>query len=87
MPGRAPERRDFDSAGAALVPLSHGNRRFYPCPAGDGSTRLVVLGAQGGRPLALTALVNRLFRERAHRVVQVRRFAGLRRRAEASCGR
>ena len=55
---------------------------FHLRPTGDRGTRLVVQGRGAGHPRPLVALVNRLTWEPAHWIMQLRQFAGLRRRAE-----
>ena len=55
---------------------------FHLRPTGDGGTRLVVQGRGAGHPRPLVALVNHLTWEPAHWIMQLRQFAGLRRRAE-----
>ena len=55
---------------------------FHLRPTEDGATRLVVQGLGAGHPRALVALVNHLTWEPAHWIMQLKQFAGLRRRAE-----
>lgn len=55
---------------------------FHLRPTGDGGTRLVVHGRGAGHPRPLVAVVNHLTWEPAHWIMQLKQFAGLRRRAE-----
>jgi hypothetical protein len=52
-------------------------------PTVDGHARLVVTGKARGKPHALIAVANWLFWDPAHWVMQLKQFAGLRRRAES----
>ena len=58
------------------VPVSSG-------PTVDGRTRLVVTGKARGKPHAHVAVANWLLWDPAHWVMQLKQFAGLRRRAES----
>jgi hypothetical protein len=82
-----PRVRHFDPTGAAPRAFSDSTWGFYLHPTGDGATRLVVRGVERGRPRRLTLLADWLFWEPAHWIMQMRQFAGLRRRAEAPCSR
>jgi hypothetical protein len=78
-----PRARHFDPAGSLPRAFSDSTWGFYLRPTGDGATRLVVRSAGRGRPRAATLPADWLFWEPAHWVMQMRQFAGLRRRAEA----
>ena len=56
---------------------------FFLRPTVDGHTRLVVTGKARGKPHAPIAVANWLFWDPAHWVMQLKQFAGLRRRAES----
>jgi proline iminopeptidase len=56
---------------------------FHLRPTDDGGTRLVVHGSGSGHPRSVVALVNHVFWAPAHWIMQLRQFAGLRRRAKA----
>jgi len=60
---------------------------FFVRPTVDGHTRLVVTGTARGKPHAPIAVANWLFWDPAHWVMQLKQFAGLRRRAESGRNR
>jgi hypothetical protein len=56
---------------------------FFLRPTVEGHTRLVVTGKARGKPHRLVAAANWLLWDPAHWVMQLKQFAGLRRRAES----
>jgi hypothetical protein len=81
-----PAARCFDPAGPLPRAFTDGTWGFLLTPTPAGHTRLVVTGRSRGRPRALVRAVDRVFWEPAHWVMQVRQFAGVRRRAEERSG-
>jgi hypothetical protein len=82
-PVSVPAARNFDPADGLPRAYSDSTWGFFLRPTGDGRTRLVVTGKARGRPHALVAGANWLFWDPAHWVMQLKQFAGLRRRAES----
>jgi proline iminopeptidase len=78
-----PAARNFDPANGLPRAYSDSTWGFFLRPTVDGHTRLVVTGRARGRPQPLIALANWLFWDPAHWVMQIRQFAGIRRRAES----
>jgi hypothetical protein len=78
-----PAARNFDPALESPRAYSDSTWGFFLRPTVDGHTRLVVTGKARGRPHMLTAIGNWLFWDRAHWVMQLKEFAGLRRRVES----
>jgi hypothetical protein len=78
-----PTARNFDPAGGLPCAYSDSTWGFFLRPTVDGHTRLVVTGTARGKPHALIAVANWLFWDPAHWVMQLKQFAGLRRRAES----
>ncbi len=79
-----PAAHNFDPAAGLPGMYSDSTWGFHLRPAGHGRTRLVVTGRSRGRPHALIAAANWLRWDPAHWVMQLRKFAGLRRRAESA---
>ena len=77
-----PAARNFDPADGRPGAYSDSTWGFFLRPTVDGHTRLVVTGKARGKPHALIAGCNWLFWDPAHWVMQLKQFAGLRRRAE-----
>jgi hypothetical protein len=80
-----PRGRRFDPAGRLPRAFIDSTWGFHLLPIGDEATRLIVRGVEQGRPRLLTLLADWLFWEPAHWIMQMHQFAGLRRRAEATC--
>ena len=78
-----PAARNFDPAGGLPRAYSDSTWGFFLRPTVDGHTRLVVTGKARGKPHALIAVANWLLWDPAHWVMQLKQFAGLRRRAES----
>jgi hypothetical protein len=78
-----PAARNFDPAHGSPRAYSDSTWGFFLRPTVDGHTRLVVTGKARGEPHALIAAGNWLLWDPAHWVMQLRQFAGLRRRAES----
>ncbi|MEA2306756.1 MAG: hypothetical protein QOH43_4036 [Solirubrobacteraceae bacterium] len=78
-----PAARNFDPADGLPRAYSDSTWGFFLRPTVDGQTRLVVTGRARGRPHALIAVANWVFWDPAHWVMQLKQFAGLRRRAES----
>jgi hypothetical protein len=78
-----PAARNFDPADGLPRAYSDSTWGFFLRPSIEGHTRLVVTGKARGKPHALTAVSNWLFWDPAHWVMQVKQFAGLRRRVES----
>jgi proline iminopeptidase len=78
-----PNARNFDPADGLPHAYSDSTWGFFLRPTADGQTRLVVTGKACGSPHALVAVANWLLWDPAHWVMQLRQFAGLRRRAES----
>ena len=78
-----PAARNFDPADGLPRAYSDSTWGFFLRPTVDGHTRLVVTGKARGKPHALIAVANWLFWDPAHWVMQLKQFAGLRRRAES----
>jgi hypothetical protein len=76
-----PEGRSFDPDGPLPRAFIDGTWEFYLRPV-DGGTRLVVTSHGRSRPRWLLRASNWLFWDPAHWVMQLKQFAGLRRRAE-----
>jgi hypothetical protein len=81
-----PRARHFDPSGPPPGAYSDSTWAFHLRPTGGGATRLVVRGVARARPAGLTRLADWLFWEPAHWVMQMRQFAGLRRRAARTPG-
>jgi hypothetical protein len=79
-----PAARNFDPAGGLPRAYSDSTWGFFLRPTVDGHTRLVVTGTARGKPHAPIAAANWLFWDPAHWVMQLKQFAGLRRRAESA---
>jgi hypothetical protein len=79
-----PAARNFDPAVGLPGAYSDSTWGFFLRPTADGHTRLVVTGTARGKPDALIAVANWLFWDPAHWVMQLKQFAGLRRRAESA---
>jgi hypothetical protein len=77
-----PAARNFDPADGSPRAYSDSTWGFFLRPTVDGHTRLVVTGTARGKPHAPIAVANWLFWDPAHWVMQLKQFAGLRRRAE-----
>jgi hypothetical protein len=77
-----PLARNFDPAVKVPRCYSDSTWGFFLEPTPDGHTRLVVTGQAHGRPGWLVGLGSALFWDPAHRVMQSKQFAELRRRAE-----
>ena len=75
-----PAARNFDPADGSPRAYSDSTWGFFLRPTVDGRTRLVVTGTARGKPHALIAVANWLFWDPAHWVMQLKQFAGLRRR-------
>jgi proline iminopeptidase len=78
-----PAARNFDPADGLPGAYSDSTWGFFLRPTVEGHTRLVVTGKARGQPHALIAAANWLFWDPAHWVMQLKQFAGLRRRAES----
>jgi hypothetical protein len=78
-----PAARNFDPDDGLPGAYSDSTWGFFLRPTVDGHTRLVVTGTARGKPHAPIAVANWLFWDPAHWVMQLRQFAGLRRRAES----
>ena len=78
-----PAARNFDPADGLPRAYSDSTWGFFLRPTVDGHTRLVVTGKARGKPHAPIAVANWLFWDPAHWVMQLKQFAGLRRRAES----
>jgi hypothetical protein len=78
-----PAAHNFDPAGGLPRAYSDSTWGFFLRPTVDGHTRLVVTGTARGKPHAPIAVANWLFWDPAHWVMQLKQFAGLRRRAES----
>lgn len=78
-----PKPRPFDVTKKPPRAFSDSTWGFFLSAADDGGTRLVVHTAGRGRPRGALQLLNILFWEPAHWVMQAKQFAGLRRRAES----
>ena len=78
-----PAARNFDPANGLPRAYSDSTWGFFLQPTVGGHTRLVVTGKARGKPRALVAVANWLFWDPAHWVMQLKQFAGLRRRAES----
>jgi hypothetical protein len=78
-----PAARNFDPDGGSPRAYSDSTWGFFLQPTVDGHTRLVVTGMACGEPHGLIAVGNWLLWDPAHWVMQLRQFAGLRRRAES----
>ena len=76
-----PSGRCFDPEGPLPRAFTDGTWGFFLRPTAAGHTRLVVTGSGRERPRALVRAANALSWEPAHWVMQLRQFAGLRRRA------
>ena len=78
-----PAARNFDPADGLPRAYSDSTWGFFLRPTVDGHTRLIVTGKARGKPHAPVAVANWLFWDPAHWVMQLKQFAGLRRRAES----
>jgi hypothetical protein len=76
-----PDARCFDPAAETPPAFVDSTWAFHLTPTAAGGTRLVVTTASRGRPRRLLRIVDWLFWEPAHWIMQSRQFAGLRRRA------
>jgi proline iminopeptidase len=79
-----PAARNVDLADGLPRAYSDSTWGFFLRPTVDGHTRLVVTGKARGKPHALIAAANWLLWDPAHWVMQLKQFAGLRRRAESA---
>jgi proline iminopeptidase len=77
-----PLAHNFEPADGPPRAYSDSTWGFFLKPTVDGHTRLVVTGKARGKPHALIAGANWLAWDPAHWVMQLKQFAGLRRRAE-----
>jgi hypothetical protein len=77
-----PRSRHFDPTGPLPRAFSDSTWGFHLRPIGDRATRLVVRGVEHGRPRVVTLLADLPFWEPAHWIMQMRQFAGLRRRVQ-----
>jgi proline iminopeptidase len=82
-----PAARNFDPAQGLPRAYSDSTWGFFLRATDDGHTRLIVTGKARGRPHALVVVTNWLFWDPAHCVMQLKQFAGLRRRVEPRPGR
>jgi hypothetical protein len=78
-----PKPRPFDVTKKPPRAFSDSTWGFLLSPTDEGGTRLVVHTAASGQPRGALRLLNILFWEPAHWVMQIKQFAGLRRRAES----
>ena len=78
-----PAARNFDPALGLPAAYSDSTWGFFLRSTVDEHTRLVVTGKVRGKPHAPVAVANRLLWDPAHWVMQLKQFAGLRRRAES----
>jgi proline iminopeptidase len=78
-----PAARNFEPTGGLPRTYSDSTWGFFLQPTVEGHTRLVVTGKARGAPRRLVAVANRLLWDPAHWVMQLKQFAGLRRRAES----
>jgi hypothetical protein len=78
-----PKAHNFDPADGLPRAYSDSTWGFFLKPTDDGHTRLVVTGKARGNPHSLIAAANWLAWDPAHWVMQLKQFAGLRRRAES----
>jgi hypothetical protein len=78
-----PAALNFDPADQLPRAYSDSTWGFFLRPTANGQTRLVVTGKARGKPHALIAAANWLIWDPAHWVMQLKQFAGLRRRAES----
>jgi proline iminopeptidase len=76
-----PSGRCFDPEGPLPRAFTDGTWGFFLSPTAEGHTRLVVTGRSRERPRAPVRAVNAVSWEPAHWIMQLRQFAGLRRRA------
>ena len=79
-----PRGHMFDAAGPRPRFYSDSTWGFLLRPLEADRTRLVVSGYASSRPRMLTAIVDLLFWEPGHWIMQTRQFANLKRRAERS---
>ena len=75
-----PDGRNLDPARPLPRAFSDSTWGLHLRPAAHGGTRLIVTGTARGRPPWLIRLGDRLLWEPAHAAMQLRQFAGLRRR-------
>jgi proline iminopeptidase len=78
-----PSGRNFDPTDGLPRSYSDSTWGFFLRPTVEGHTRLVVTGKARGAPHVLIAAGNWMFWDPAHWVMQLKQFAGLRRRAES----
>jgi proline iminopeptidase len=74
--------RPFDPDGPRPRRFIDSRWEFFLAPRPDGTTRLLARGGSAASPRALTRLVDLVFWNPAHVVMQLRQFRNLRRRAE-----
>ncbi len=79
-------RRSFPPGARPAWWWSDGSWAFLLEPAPGGRTRLIVRAQGTGRPFAVVRLGDLMFWNPAHVVMQLRQFAGLRRRVAAAGG-
>lgn len=80
-----PSGRWFDPAGPLPRAYMLSTWGFFLRPTADGTgTRVVVIGAGHGRPDAVQTLLNWVFFDPAHWIMQTKQFRELARRAEAT---
>jgi hypothetical protein len=78
-----PGAHNIDPADGLPRAYSDSTWGFFLRPTVEGHTRLVVTGKARGKPHRLVAAANWLLWDPAHWVMQLKQFAGLRRRAES----
>ena len=78
-----PAAHNLDPADELPRAFSDSTWGFFLRPTAEGHTRLVVTGKARGKPHALIAVGNWLLWDPAHWVMQLKQFAGLRRRSES----
>jgi len=72
----------FDPAGRPPRAFNDSTWGFFLRPTDEGGTRLVVTGVGRGEPAHVLTVLNRIFWEPAHWVMQTRQFAELHRRID-----